>query len=71
MPDDGGNLAGYAGPLAKELTKLRQLVLDTATLNPLIGSLDESIKWGEPSSTPAKKGIGSSVRIAPRKDGKI
>jgi Domain of unknown function (DU1801) len=71
VPDDRGNLAGHAGSLRADLFRLRQLVLDTAARNPEIGPIAETIKWGEPSYAPTKRGIGSSVRIAPRKDGKI
>ena len=71
MPDESGKLADHAGPPRADWIRLRQSVLDTAAQNPAIGPIDESIKWGEPSFTPAKRGIGSSVRIAPCKDGKI
>lgn len=71
VPDDHGNLTGYAGPLKIDLMRLRQLVLDTATENPVIGLIEETTKWGEPSYAPAKKGIGSSVRIGLRPDGRI
>lgn len=71
MSDDHGNLAGFTGPLTADMLRLRQLVLDTAAENPVIGPIEETIKWDEPSYAPAKKGIGSSVRIAPRRDGRI
>ncbi len=71
MADEPGNLAGFEARHLAQLRPLRQLILDTAAETPLVGGLSESLKWGEPSYTPQKKGIGSSVRIAPRKDGKV
>lgn len=53
------------------LSPLRDLILATARELPGVGTIDESLKWGEPSYTPLKKGIGSSVRLAVRKDGKV
>lgn len=50
-------------------TDLRTLILDVAARTPEIGPLQESLKWGEPSFTPAKGNIGSSVRIGRSKDG--
>ena len=49
--------------------RLRQLILDVAAGNDRIGSLEESLKWGQPSFTPTRKGVGSSVRIQPNRDG--
>ncbi len=66
-----GNLAGYQGAALEHLRPLRQLVLDTAAATSGVGAIEESLKWGEPSFAPLKKGVGSSVRIAPRKDGKV
>lgn len=66
-----GNLAGYKGAALEQLRPLRRLVLDTAAAANGVGPIEESLKWGEPSYAPLKKGIGSSVRIAPRRDGKV
>ncbi len=71
MPDDSGALAPFNAFQIEQLRPLRQLIIDTAAKTPVVGPLVESTKWGEPSYTPARKGIGSSVRIAPRKDGKV
>ena len=71
MAEGLGNLVGVAEPLRSKLAPLRKLVLDVAASNPAIGPLAESVKWGEPSFTPAKKGVGSSVRLAPRRDGTL
>lgn len=48
--------------------RLRSLIFEAAADAPEVGDLTESLKWGEPSFTPAKPRIGSSVRLA-RRDG--
>jgi hypothetical protein len=49
---------------------VRRLIHEAAALDPSVGVLDESLKWGQPSFTPARPGIGSSVRIEAREDGR-
>lgn len=49
--------------------ELKALIHQVAARTPGIGPLQESLKWGEPSFTPAKRNVGSSVRIAPRQNG--
>ena len=71
MADDLDVLAGYPEIIRFNLAPMRQLILSVAASNPVVGPLAESLKWGEPSFTPLEKGIGSSVRIAPRKDGMV
>jgi Domain of unknown function (DU1801) len=68
---DFGNLSGVNVVHQTQLAPLRQLVLSTAAQTQGIGDIAESLKWGEPSYTPQKKGIGSSVRLALRKDGNV
>jgi len=48
---------------------LKNLIHRVAEGTPEIGPLEESLKWGEQSFTPAKRNVGSSVRIAQRSDG--
>ena len=48
---------------------LKSLIHRVAAATPEIGPLEESLKWGEQSFTPAKRNVGSSVRIARRNDG--
>lgn len=50
--------------------ELKSIIFATAAESPRIGPLDESLKWGEPSFTPQKKNVGSSVRLAQR-DGAV
>lgn len=56
-------------PLRKRLTELKRLIETTAQSHPDIGPLSASLKWGQPSFVPARKGIGSSVRIGVNRDG--
>lgn len=66
-----GNLVGLPESHRSKLAPLRQLILDTAASLPAVGPLSESLKWGEASYTPQKKRVGSSVRLMPRKDGRL
>ena len=45
------------------LLALRSLILETAADNPLIGPLEETLKWGEPAFLTAATGSGTTVRI--------
>ena len=51
--------------------KLRDLIAAAAFEQPIIGQLEETVKWGEASFTPVRKNIGSSVRLQPRKNGDV
>ena len=51
------------------LLELRKLIHEAAEANADIGELDETLKWGQPSYTPKKRGIGSSVRLGVTRDG--
>ena len=50
---------------------LRSLIFVTARETEGVGDLSECLKWGEPSFTPARPRIGSSVRLANRDDGTV
>ena len=50
----------YPDHIRKKLLKLRQLVLDTASETEEVSSLEETLKWGEPSYI-AKS--GSTIRM--------
>ena len=66
-----GNLICHTGAALENLRPLRRLIHDTAAATHGVGALEESLKWGEPSYAPLKRGVGSSVRLAPRKDGRV
>ncbi|MFD0916155.1 DUF1801 domain-containing protein [Pseudahrensia aquimaris] len=48
--------------------QLRKLILETAAATPDVGQLAESVKWAQPSFTPKKANVGSSVRIQQNRD---
>jgi hypothetical protein len=50
---------------------LRGLILETAAATSGVGEIAESVKWGEQSFAPARPRIGSSVRLADRRDGSV
>jgi hypothetical protein len=70
-PDVKSALARFPDGLRETALSLVQLVKDTAAGLPVVGPLQDSLKWGEPSFAPKRKNVGSSVRIAARRDGKI
>ncbi len=57
--------ASYPDEIREELLNLRRLILETAEETPGVGTVEESLKWGQPSYRPSEPKIGSSVRIAP------
>jgi Domain of unknown function (DU1801) len=56
----------YPPALRKKLLALRQLILDTAASTEGVGTLDETLKWGEPAYVTLNK-QGSTVRIDRKK----
>ena len=49
----------------------RRLIAQAARETEGVGPLVESVKWGEPSFAPARRNIGSSVRIRRRANGDV
>jgi hypothetical protein len=64
-------LAGFPETMRETAQALVSLVNETASSLPGVGQLEDSLKWGEPSFAPKRKNVGSSVRIAARRDGRI
>ncbi len=54
-------------PIRGKLSKLRQLIFDTASEIDEVGELEETLKWGEPAYVTAQSGSGSTVRINRKK----
>ena len=69
MPRSGGSGAGAIRETIVMEDTLRTLIRRIASNDPAIGELEESRKWGQPSFTPKKANVGSSVRIQHNKDG--
>lgn len=49
--------------LAARLLDLRALILKTASENPAIGPLEETLKWGEPAFLTSATKSGTTIRI--------
>lgn len=49
--------------------QLRTLIAEAAQSDERIGPLEENIKWGQPSFTPKRRNVGSSVRLQNNDDG--
>ena len=59
-PRVADKFAAYPKEIQPKIDYLRSLILETATENETVTSLEETLKWGEPSYL-AKK--GSTIRI--------
>lgn len=70
-PEVEAVFAATAEPARAELLHLRALIASVADVLPGAAPLSASLKWGEPSFTPAKPGIGSSIRLAAQRDGRV
>jgi hypothetical protein len=53
----------YPIEIREKCLLLRQLIFDTAKADPRIGSIEETLKWGEPSYTPSQTKSGSMIRL--------
>lgn len=51
----------------KKLLFLRQLIFDTAQKINCVGSLEETLKWGEPSYLTSQTKCGTTIRLAWKK----
>jgi hypothetical protein len=49
--------------LRRKLLRLRALIFDTAAATPGVGTLQETLKWGEPAYLTSQSKSGSTVRI--------
>lgn len=70
-PEVEAVFAAAAEPTRAELLRLRALIASVADGLPGVAPLSASLKWGEPSFAPGKTGIGSSVRLAAQRDGRV
>jgi len=53
----------YPEPMRTRLLHLRDLILATGAENPVIGELDEALRWGQPSYLTTKSRSGTTLRI--------
>ncbi|WP_370337044.1 DUF1801 domain-containing protein [Parvularcula marina] len=61
--------SSYAPALRPVLLRLRDLIFATAAETKGVGPLTETLKWGEPSYLTEATGAGTTLRLAPSKDG--
>ncbi len=54
----------YPTQVRRKLMALRQLIFDTAAKTEGVGTLEETLKWGEPAYLTTQSKSGSTVRIA-------
>ncbi len=55
----------YPREIRDRLYELRELVLEVAAEDELIGPLEETLKWGEPAYLTSATRSGSTIRLAP------
>jgi uncharacterized protein DUF1801 len=53
----------YPRPVKARLKALRRLIFDTAKATSGVGTLQEALKWGQPSYLTAESKSGSTIRI--------
>ena len=54
----------FPEPARDTLLKVRALIFQTAAINPAVGPLTETLKWGEPAYLTEKTKSGSTIRMA-------
>ena len=64
-PQVAAAFASYDEDVRAALLELRQLILDTAEETAGVGSIEESLRWGQPSYLTTETRSGSTIRIAP------
>lgn len=71
ITDPGVRAAFEAFPetYQQPLRDLRQLILETAEDDPRVGTLQETLKWGQPSWLPARPRIGTTIRLGTDRQG--
>ena len=57
--------ASYDDAVRLELLALRELILDTAEETAGVGTVEEALRWGQPSYLTTETRSGSTIRIAP------
>ena len=54
---------GYPRAVKAKLLALRRLIFDTAKTTKGVGTLEETLKWGQPSYRTTETRSGSTIRI--------
>lgn len=58
----------YTAPQRADLLRLRDVILEVATQTKGVGTIEETLKWGQPSFLTVKPKSGSTIRIDTVKD---
>jgi hypothetical protein len=56
-------LGGFPKPVRRRLLEVRSLIFATAANSDGVGSLTETLKWGEPAYLTEASGSGSTIRL--------
>ena len=59
--------ANYPAPMRRKLLALRALIFQTAAATDGVGTITETLKWGEPAYVTAQSKSGSTIRVAWKK----
>lgn len=62
-PDVLALLNSYPEDIRNALLRLRHMIVETAAGNKRIGTLEEALKWGQPSYLTVRPKTGTTVRI--------
>ena len=68
-PDVRAAFDAFPDALHQPLRNLRQLILETAEADPRVGTLQETLKWGQPSWLPARPRVGTTIRLGTDRSG--
>ena len=66
-PTVAATFDGYPNEIREKLLGLRELIFEVAAETPGVGTIDETLKWGEPAYLTTNTKSGSTVRIAWKK----
>jgi len=61
--------AGFEPPVRERLMQIRALIFSVAGETPEVGSLVETLKWGQPAYLPKKPRVGTTIRLGVPKTG--
>ncbi|QYH37043.1 DUF1801 domain-containing protein [Salinibacterium sp. M195] len=64
-PEVAATFNDWPEPMRGELLLLRDLILATASETEGVGTITETLKWGEPAYLTSESHSGSTIRIAP------
>lgn len=63
--DVSATFDAYEPAVRSELLALRELILATAAETEGVGTIEETLKWGQPSYLTVAPRTGSTIRVAP------